>query len=153
MLYLLPLIVFSGLLIGLLIRHFCKEEIKPGKKYIKITELIIILLISILLFYFNFTNTYLTYIAIILGILSSFVLKEKYFYFSLALLTLNFYIASLIFIFGIVSGSKKIVRKIFLFFPPLLLLLTALELSYFTIFAASSILTLFFIKSQSLLSK
>ncbi len=153
MIYLLPLIVFSGLLIGIIIRHFCKEEIKPGKKYIKISELILILLISILLFYFNFTNHYLIYIAIILGIISSFLLKEKYFYFSLALLTLNFYIASLIFIFGTISGSKKIIRKVFLFFPPLLLLLTPLNMTYFTIFAASSLLTLFLIKSQNLLSK
>lgn len=120
---LIPIIVFSGFLINLLLQKIAKEELKPGKKYFKIIEKIILFLLVITILTLTKSYLYLL-IGVIIGFLLAMFLSIYLFIgFPLAislLLTNNFilFISSLTFIYNILP--KKFSYNYLLFFIPLI---------------------------------
>lgn len=137
---------FFGLLIGLLLAIFCKEELKPGKKYFLLFEKICLLFIFIILMYsFKLKWT------VLLGIPIAYFFKEDYFYLGLSLLSNSFFVTSFVFMFGLPNGSllyseKNIIQKVLLnlllFLIPIVFLLNVFTpfKEYFISFAVGALL-------------
>ncbi len=142
--FLVPIIAFSGIFIGLLLKKIAKEEIKFGKfggKYFIWMKRIILLLLIIMLLYFS--DNYLFIIAgIIIGLILGVFLSEYLFLGMISVIgflqskDILLIISSLIFLYGMPYGS--ILRKIKLrqlisvtlsFFIPFLLLIVNLDLN------------------------
>lgn len=111
--FLLLIISFLGLLIGLVIGYLAKEELKPGIKYLSALKYLTLALIIILFCLKNLTNALvIAFVAIIL--LRSYFSKfsDKLFYASLAIMLFLSWalagvslIAPLIFAYGLSLGS------------------------------------------------
>lgn len=110
---------FFGLLAGIIIAFFTKEELKPGSKYFMLLEKVILLSISSVIVFFvrDF------FLFFILGLFAGFVFRKTYFYFGLALPLVSksflLILSSLIFVFGLPNGSllyfklkKKFVKEL-----------------------------------------
>ncbi|MBT4174506.1 hypothetical protein HOC80_02950 [archaeon] len=140
--YLIPIVAFLGLAAGILLKKTCKEEIKPGKPYFKILEKIILAIIIISIFHFNYTNDIYFYLLIIAGLGLGWLLSYNYLYFGIALTTLNPLTAVLIFIYGLPRGTLKpeLKKNIVLFALPFLLLLINYNFTSVAIGALTSIL-------------
>lgn len=128
--FLIPVIAFSGFLIGLLLRKLIKEEIKPGKKYFLIIEKAVLLAIIIILL--SLTKDYFhLFIGVITGFILAFILTRYLFLglsttISLFLNNITLLITSLIFIYGIpytALKSRKILINLIFFLPLLILLI------------------------------
>lgn len=133
----LVIVSFLGLIIGMIIAKFTKEELKQGKKYFILIKKTILLIIAIILLNYSYGN----YIWIIPGLVIGYFLKEIYFYLGLAL-SLSFIInqdlftSTLIFLFGLPEGTliyyknkpliKKTLLNLILFLIPFIVLLTNL---------------------------
>lgn len=139
------LIAFLGLVIGSIITHFTKEELKPGKKYFLIAKKLILIVLIITLIYFSTFNL-IFFMNLIIGLIAGLFLRRIYLYLSLAVvLAFNIsneiliFTASLIFIFGLFESAlknKNILVNFVLFVLPLSLLfldINALFLSGFVI--------------------
>jgi hypothetical protein len=134
----LSLIVFSGLLFGILLAYISPEELDGGKKYFEIFSLLVLFgIFLVLIHYFKFSV-----IGLVLGVISGYFLKRVYFYFGLGLvlshvLGFNLLFSSLVFIFGLPYGSllvikskklwKEIVIDFVLFLIPFLLLIVKFD--------------------------
>ncbi|MDD5649525.1 MAG: hypothetical protein PHF86_03795 [Candidatus Nanoarchaeia archaeon] len=123
------LLSFIGILIGILISKYTKEELIPGKKYFLIIERICLLLIAVILVY-NYKLSY----TIIIGLILGYFLSIEYFFFSLVIIaTNNLLISLIVFIYGLPYGSliktKKVLKEFILFIIPITLLLTNLNLT------------------------
>lgn len=96
---------FLGLIGGVIVSYFTKEELKPGKKYFLLLEKVLLLAISFTIIYY--TGEFFLFLA--LGILAGFIFRKSYFYFGLALPlasgTLLVLISSLVFVFGLPHGT------------------------------------------------
>ncbi len=123
MIYLISIIIFSGFFINLLLQKIAKEELKPGKKYFKIIEKIILFLLIIIILTQLKSYTYLL-IGVIIGFLIAMfttiyltiglpLIISSLFSNNLILLT-----ATLTFIYSILP--KKFSYYYFLFFVPLI---------------------------------
>lgn len=96
---------FLGLLAGIIISFFTKEELKQGKRYFIFLEKVVLLSISLaIIFYLRDFSLFF-----IVGVLAGFIFRRAYFYFGMALplafesfLTL---LSSLVFIFGLPHGT------------------------------------------------
>lgn len=122
---LIPIIAFSGFLIGLLLRKIAEDELKPGKKYFKILEKTILLIIIISLLYLTKDYFHL-FIGVITGFILAFILGRYLFLGLAATISLsNLLIITLIFIYGIsfTALKKHKILKNLIFFIPLLILL------------------------------
>jgi hypothetical protein len=106
------LIAFFGLLAGLIIAFYTKEELEPGKKYFDFMIKIIVFLIIILMLY-KFNKDYLILtIFFILGILLALFIRKNYLYLGMLLfasssLGMGYFsiIACLIFLLGLPFGT------------------------------------------------
>ena len=121
---LISITVFLGFFINLLLQKIAKEELKPGKKYFKITEKLILFLLIITILIPTQNYLYLIIGTIIGFLLSIFI--TIYFFSGLPLAisflyTNNFIliVSTLTFIYNILP--KKFSYKYFLFFIPLIL--------------------------------
>ncbi len=123
--YLIPIIAFLGLIGGIILKKTCKEETKPGRPYFKLLEKIILAILIITLFYFNYTTSVYFYLLIIVGLGLAWLQPYTYLYFGIALTTLNPLTAVLVFMYGLPQGTLKpeLKRNIILFALPFLLLL------------------------------
>lgn len=115
---LIAAVCFLGFVLGILIANYTKEELQKGKPYFIILEIIILFTLGIaVLFPFNL-------IYFIIGIIVSYFLRKSYLYFGISLaLSSSLLIPSLIFVYGLPSGSierKKIFINLLLFFTPFL---------------------------------
>lgn len=136
------IIAFIGIIIGLLLARFTKEELKQGKKYFIwfkkiILAILILTLIHIILTKLFFSRDILfALIGLITGLAAGYFFKKEYFYFGLALYLFLYspfflFVVILIFLFGLPYGTllftKKNKYKILLYesiifvFPPLIL--------------------------------
>ncbi len=106
----ITLLSFSGLLFGYLLANIAKEEIKPTRKYLIRLKRYIVIIASLALLYFSWSNiTILVTYAV--GIVISFIIKKEYFYVGL-LLALSFFMhnegllffSSMVFIYGCLYG-------------------------------------------------
>lgn len=131
------IIAFVGLVIGLLIAHFTKDELKSGKKYFDILERVLLIVLIILLLY----QTWNSFVFLIIGFVAGFMMfigvSRIYLYLGLALFlaflantTFVQYFVGLIFVLGLVYGAQEykklkfefIVLNAILFAAPFLLL-------------------------------
>ncbi len=90
------IIAFLGQYIGYLLGYLCDDELKQGKKYFLLLEVLVL----ILLFVFNFSLSWL----IVIGLLLSLIIKKEYFYFGVFVGFLSWI---LIFIYGLAYGTLK----------------------------------------------
>lgn len=117
----IPILILSflGLLFGILIAKYTKEELKAGRKYfVLIKRFLLILMCGSILFYFR-----LSLVPFILGLIFGYFFREMYFYFGLATASsvspslmaisalpaspiyLFFLLSSFVFLFGLPHGS------------------------------------------------
>lgn len=119
------LLSFIGILIGVLIARYTKEELNPGKKYFILIERVCLIIISLILIY-NYKISW----TVLLGLAIGYFLNINYLVFGLILvLTNNIYASLIIFIYGLPYGSmlknnkiNKILKDLVLFLLPILLL-------------------------------
>lgn len=129
--FLIPIIVFSGFFINLLLQKIAKSELKPGKIYFKILEKITLFLLIILILTLIQSYTYL-FIGIIIGfILAIFLSIYLFIGFPLAisLLSSNNFIlltSTLTFVYNILP--KKFSYNYLLFFIPLIFMFLPIDL-------------------------
>lgn len=120
---LIPIIIFSGFFINLLLQKIAKEEIKPGKKYFKLIEKLILFLLIITILTLTKSYPYLLIGAIIGFFLSIFL--SIYLFIGLPLaISLSFpnnlilIISTLTFIYNILP--KKFSYNYFFFLLPII---------------------------------
>jgi|SRR3989338_8536912 len=92
------IISLLGQYIGYILASKTKEELKQGKKYFKLTCLILLLLIGV----YSLTVSF-NVILLVIGLILGFLISKEYLYFGL--ISNNVFIASLIFIFGLPYGT------------------------------------------------
>ncbi len=117
--FLIAFLVFLGLIAGRILKSFAKEEIKPGKRYFKLFEKFILIILVFVFAYFNL-NLF-GFFGLIIGFIASSFFQVIYFYLGLGLFfsffaskEYNLLTASLIFIYGLFYGTLKIdnIKKI-----------------------------------------
>jgi len=106
------IISFVGLVIGLILSNYTKDELKSGKKYFTLFKRIILIVLIVALLFQAFPNYLWVFIFFVVGILVSFLFRKIYFYLGLALFTSFLVskgfvalISSLVFIFGLPYGT------------------------------------------------
>ncbi len=128
------IVVFIGLISGLLLNKIAKEEIIQYRKYFKILEIIFLLTLIISLLY-NI-NGYYWIIAFFIGLIIAFFIRELFLFLGAALILSSFnnnvfaLVASLIFIFLMIFSArnrdkfklKNIIIGFILFLLPIILL-------------------------------
>src|SRR3989344_6764908 len=127
------LLSFIGILVGILIARYTKEELKQGKKYFLWMERISLILVSVVLIYY-----YKPSWTVFLGLALGYFIELNYFAFGLILvLTQNIIASLIIFIYGLPYGSminkektKKILKELILFTTPALLLIDNIGIAY-----------------------
>jgi len=147
--FLIPIIAFSGFLVGFLINKFTKEELENGKFYFLWLKRAVIFI----LFFILLIKSYDRYFPLVIGLVVGYFLRKEYLYLGLSLAS-GFYlikeiIASLVFIFGLAySGlnhktiNKKQIFYNFVFFmaPFLILLMPGNLLNDIMAFSAGALL-------------
>lgn len=129
------LLGFIGILVGILIAKYTKEELKQGKKYFLWIERISLIIIFLILL-FNFKLSWL----VLIGLVAGYFLPIEYLAFGLAIISFeNIIIACLVFIYGLPYGSlinkdktKRVLKELILFILPVLLLINNFGLIYQT---------------------
>ena len=129
--FLIPIIAFSGFLVGFLINKFTKEELENGKVYFLWLKRAVIFI----LFFILLIKSYDRYFALVIGFIAGYFLRKEYLYLGLSLAS-GFYlikeiIASLVFIFGLaysglnykIIDKKEILYNFVFFITPFLVLL------------------------------
>ena len=146
MIYLIPVIAFSGLLIGILIARLSKDELKTGEPYFYTAKKLLIFSIFVILVS-NFDLNIINSILLITGVLLGFYIKLPYFFLGLALLpNLNSLILpSLIFTYGLIhsTSEKGFIKEALAFFIPFSLLLTPIHLYTHSLAAGLIVLMVF----------
>jgi len=125
--FFIAVIVYVGLVFGLLLKKIAKEEIKLGKKYlISVKNVILTAIIFILLYDFVRIDLLILFSLIIFTLLTSFsqdvISKEwivylffaVFLYFSFRDINIFYLISSLMFFYGLVSGSLVSKKQIIL---------------------------------------
>ena len=158
------IIALIGLIIGLILARFTKEELKSGKNYFIWFKKIILIVLIATLIYLALPNYLWIIISFIVGILLAYFFKKEYFYLVLALFLSLYnpaflFIVILIFLFGLPYGTlmftKKYKYKAILFdlilfaIPFLLFFIKDFVSSYnhiFLAFAGGALFTLIFKK-------
>lgn len=108
------IIAFGGLVLGLLLAYFTKEELKSGKKYFVILERAILLILVILLLYKSWNSFIFLIIAFVAGFMVFIGISRVYLYLGLALFlafmhtqTYAYYFVGLICLIGLVYGALE----------------------------------------------
>jgi hypothetical protein len=145
------LIAFLGLIFGIFLGKYTKEELKEGKKYFILLEKAILFVLILFLLY-GVSFSFLVVIFSLLGVLLARKLDKVYFYLGLTfVLVSDLSVSALIFIFGLPYGSllyhsKKIKEwnwDLLYFAIPLVLLLVndfvSLNIEYFLAFTSGAL--------------
>ncbi len=111
------ILAFFGLISGIILANYTKEELKTGKKYFVIIYKTILIVAILYALFLASINIYL--FGVIVGAISFIFLRNIYFYLGLLIFsTFNLYMFYLVFLFGIPYGSliysKKDLRNIVL---------------------------------------
>mgnify|MGYP001342874573 CR=1 FL=1 len=120
--WLVAVVAFSGFVLGYLLKRWIPEEKNFRKKYQKYVEGVLLTLLAVVVLYLAYPYNFLSIALIVIGLVIAWFVKEPYIFLALTLLSFNFYAASLVFMFGLVNGSKDVLRNALLFFFPFLLL-------------------------------
>ena len=151
-------ISFLAIFIGYLIAKYTKEELKSGKIYFEIIQIIVLIFLIIILLFQGFV-----WWLFFLGVLIGLIIRYEYIYFSLGLINIlninsSFLLSSLIFIYGLSYGSlayyknnfKLLIYNLPLFLIPLLFYF----FNYgFLSLAAGGLISIFIIKIYNLINR
>ncbi len=148
---LIYIFAFVGVLVGLLLAHLTRDELKSGKKYFVLFYRILLFILIIYLLYLSEINWWL--LGIILGFLVSLIFSELYFYLGLAVFSVfNVYTAFITFLIGLPYGTllygckglkKYLVYSLLLFFVPALILLIDIPQTFIYAFVSGGLFSLF----------
>ena len=132
------IIAFLGLIFGIFLGKYTKEELKDGKKYFILLEKVILFVLILFLLY-NVSFSFLVVVFSLLGVLLAHKLNKVYFYLGLTyVLVSDLSISALIFIFGLPYGWNLLYFAI-----PLILLLVndfvGLYSEYFLAFTSGAL--------------
>ncbi len=143
MLYLVPLIVFLGLVGGWILKKYIPEEKKDAERYASWIKPLLLLSLVAILFYslaWNLQNI----LFVFGGIVCAIFLKEIYFFFACSLLSFEMLPAMCMFLYGLVVGEKKkIVVNTLFFVLPFTLLFLSFEQSGVISFGLGGIVVFF----------
>jgi len=111
--YLIPLIVFSGLILGVILAKVSPEEMKSGERYFKILKKITLTILIISLIFLAIPLFLELILGLVVGYIAALLLKRVYFFLGLALFLsfltsipdLILLFSSIVFIFGLPTGS------------------------------------------------
>lgn len=117
--FLTNIAIFLGLIIGIILAYIAPEELKAGKKYfILLQNILLALILFLLLFFYKFNSRWSLVISLVLFLSLYFYLNknQKIKYIDYAFLGIVFYLSSkninlfllessLIFIYGLPTGS------------------------------------------------
>ena len=133
-------IAIVGLIAGIFIAKYAKEELKNGEKWFSLLNCLIILALIIVSFKIN-----LNIAGLIIGLVFGLLVKKEYFYFGIGIASLinkniNFLYSILVFLYGMPYGSliyykkqlKNITFDIVLFLIPALLYFLSADLTSFS---------------------
>jgi hypothetical protein len=118
---LLILLAFLGLIAGVILANYTKEELDEGKKYFILLEKLVLLLIIVLLLFKTGSNFFVTSIFFILGAVSFSLIGRTYPILALAVLMASFFsnnyfgiVVALVFLYGLPIGTllfKKFIKN------------------------------------------
>ncbi|MCD4759991.1 hypothetical protein K8R33_03815 [archaeon] len=108
-------LAFIGLIVGVFLARFTKEEFKTGKKYFILICRVVLFILIIYLLYLVEINWLL--LGFVLGAFVGYFFRNVYFYLGLGVFSLNVYFAFLVFLFGLLYGTliyhvEKVWRKV-----------------------------------------
>ncbi len=131
--FLSAIVVFLGFVIGLVIRHYTKEELEPGKKYFSLLQRLLVLVIVSFFLYSLHVKVYAITVAlfIVSTVMYQFPIKLPIYYSVFGAIFFfspeKLMISAFIFLFGLPSASligkdvKKQFKLSLLFFAPVIL--------------------------------
>ena len=106
------IIAFLGLIVGLILAHFTKDELKPGKKWFHVLERGILFVLVILLLYRSWNSFIFLIIAFVAGFMVFIGINRVYLYLGFSLFlaftytqTFAYIFVGLIFLIGLVYGA------------------------------------------------
>lgn len=106
------MLAFGGLIVGLILAHFTKEELKSGAKYFSILERILLLALVVFLLYKSWNSFVFLIVAFIAGFMFFIGVNRVYLYLGFALFlasrfnqTYFYTFVGLIFLLGLVYGA------------------------------------------------
>lgn len=145
----LIIVAFIGLIIGLIIGRHTQEEVKPGREYLEWLRRAFLIAVIIILLSYSWMHPWM----IVIGFVIGYFIRRSYLYLGIALasaLSLKILLLpALTFLYGFPYGSlmyekNKMLRRILfnaiLFFVPLLLILTPINLIGFMAFSAGALI-------------
>ncbi|GEM_PF-2363960 len=133
--------IFLGLLAGLIIANFTKEEISANRRYFILTKYLLLLVLSLTVIYFYKDHKF-WYIYFLLGIIIGYFLRILFLYLGIILgSTINLdnnkllIVSSIIFLFGLIYscnyvGKSKRFLIILIIINYLLLLISTITTTY-----------------------
>lgn len=140
MLYLISVVAFLGLLLGFCLHKYIPEEEEQMKKPLFYAQKILLVLLIFVLFWKSFTFSLPVVFFLASGIVAGFLFHEEYMYFGFALLSFDFLLAVLVFLYGLTEWRNIFVKCVF--FLPFLFLLLSLDTALFEMFAAGALFVL-----------
>lgn len=148
-------LAFIGLIVGIFLAKFTKEEFKSGRKYFVLLCRIVLFVLIVYLLYLVEINWLV--LGFVLGVLVAYFFSNVYFYLGLGVFSsLNVYVAFLVFLFGLPYGTliyhqgrlkKKVLGSLIFFFIPVLMLLVNIPITLVYSFVAGALFIFFIRKS------
>src|SRR3989344_5338071 len=83
--YLIPLIVFSGLILGVILAKVSPEEMKSGERYFKILKKITLAILIISLIFLAIPLFLELVLGLVIGYIAALLIKRAYFFLSMIL--------------------------------------------------------------------
>jgi hypothetical protein len=140
-------LAFIGLVVGIFLAKFTKEEFKSGRKYFVLLCKVVLFVLIVYFLYLAEIN--LLILGFVLGVLVAYFFSNIYFYLGLGVFSsLNVYVTFLVFLFGLPYGTliyhqknlrKRILISLLLFFVPALILLVDVSTTLVFSFVAGAL--------------
>ncbi|MFH1376831.1 MAG: hypothetical protein ABIH25_04300 [Candidatus Woesearchaeota archaeon] len=115
-------IAFGGLIIGLILAYFTKDELKSGKKYFHLLERVLLLVLVILLLYETWDSFIFLIISFVAGFMVFMGISRVYLYLGFALFlsfaysqTFAYIFVGVIFLLGLTYGALEYGKKMTMF--------------------------------------
>ncbi len=158
--FLIPVVVFLGFFVGVLLARVSPEEMAPGKGYFAwLVRAVVLMVVASLVYFAGFGI-----LGLLLGLVFGFFVREYYFALGMAVAMsfivseeAFFLVGALGFLFGIVYGTLSyatgrftfinVFTKVVFFFLPFLMLLVEVPPEPFLRFAAGALVAVLAVKS------
>jgi len=120
MFYLIPIVVFLGLVINHLLKKQFSFELKQLSSFFWFSEKFFLSLIIFFSIYISFQFSFWFFAFLLTGLVLGLFLRKTLFYLGFQQTIFNFYLSSLSFIYLLFTKEKLNLKNIFLFLIPLL---------------------------------